>query len=212
MVAIAFSAFFKNALQVLNELVCVTIKLVYCHLAPSKLQFISINCKILLHFNNKGAVTKIDLKRRTQLAKLVHAWPLEEDSCLSLKLMVHKLVHFTLSPTVGPKMSVYSALGMVAVLVEVTTSSYTKTNRLKIQTKTWQYYSTSWNPNPKGLPATCGQILDQQFFSSPFPSFLAKQDRRLSHFLLAQLYKQHMSFSDCLLIYSNQEQTKWSFG
>ena len=136
MVAIAFSAFFKNALQVLNEVVCVTIKLVYCHLAPSKLQFISINCKILLHFNNKGAVTKIDLKRRTQLAKLVHAWPLKEDSCLSLKLMVHKLVHFTLSPTVGPKMSVYSALGMVAVLVEVTTSSYTKTNRLKIQTKT----------------------------------------------------------------------------
>ena len=46
-----------------------------------------------------------------------------------------KLVHFTLSPTVGPKMSVYSALGMVAVLVEVTTSSYTKANRLKIQTK-----------------------------------------------------------------------------
>ena len=85
MVATAFSAFFKNALQVLNEVVCVTIKLVYCHLAPSKLQFISINCKILLHFNNKGAVTKIDLKRRAKLAKLVNAWPLEEDSCLSLK-------------------------------------------------------------------------------------------------------------------------------
>lgn len=135
---IAFSAFFKNALQVLNEVVCVTIKLVYCHLAPSKLQFISINCKILLHFNNKGAVTKIDLKWRTKLAKLVNAWPLEEDSCLSLKsikIWYMKLVHFTLSPTVGPKMSVYSALGMVAVLVEVTTSSYTKANRLKIQTK-----------------------------------------------------------------------------
>lgn len=113
--------------------------------------------------------------------------------------MVHEACTFTLSPTVGPKMSVYSALGMVAVLVEVTTSSYTKANRLKIQTKKWKYHSTSWSPNPKGLPATCGQILDQQFFASPSPSFQAKQDRRLSHFLLSQLYKQHMSFSDCLL-------------
>lgn len=113
--------------------------------------------------------------------------------------MVQEACTFTLSPTVGPKMSVYSALGMVAVLVEVTTSSYTKANRLKIQTKKWKYHSTSWNPNPKGLPATCGQILDQQFFASPSPSFQAKQDRQLSHFLLAQLYKQHMSFSDCLL-------------
>ena len=110
MVAIAFSAFFKDALQVLNEVVCVTIKLVYCHLAPSKLQFISINCEILLHFNNKGAVTKIDLKRRTKLAKLVNAWPLEEDSCLSLKsimidfkdkqelLMIHEACTFYLIP------------------------------------------------------------------------------------------------------------------
>ena len=111
-------------------------KSLYCHLAPSKLQFISINCKILLHFNNKGAVTKIDLTRRRQLANLVNSWPLEEDSCLSLKSMVHEACTFTLSPTVGPKMSVYSALGMVAVLVEVTTSSYTKENRLKIQTNT----------------------------------------------------------------------------
>ena len=139
----------------LKIIITIHIKSLYCHLAPSKLQFISINCKILLHFNNKGAVTKIDLKRRRQLAKLVHAWPLEEDSCLSLKLMVHKLVHFTLSPTVGPKMSVYSALGMVAVLVEVTTSSYTKENRLKIQTKKNENTVSQYllKSKPKGL--TC---------------------------------------------------------